>query len=77
MRTTVVLPEHLLVEAKKLAADRKTSLTRVLEESLRGFLARERAAPRVRPPASLPVLRRPRPARGVDLTDTSRLLETE
>ncbi|MBI3929040.1 MAG: hypothetical protein HY319_26085 [Armatimonadetes bacterium] len=33
MRTTVNIPDHLLVEAKKLAATRKISLTTAFEES--------------------------------------------
>jgi len=35
MRTTVDLPVHLLVEAKKLAAERRLPLTRVFEDSVR------------------------------------------
>lgn len=78
MRTTITLPEHLLVEAKHLAAEQRTSLTRILEASLRAYLAQLRSAPqpddRVRP---LPVIRNARPVKGVDLTDTSTLMDLE
>jgi hypothetical protein len=78
MRTTVDLPEHLLVEAKQLAAARRIPLTRVLEESLRAYLAEERMrVGRARAVPELPVVRGPRPVRGVDLDDTSALLEHE
>jgi hypothetical protein len=77
MRTTVVLPDHLMIEAKKLAADRRSSLTRVLEESLRAYLARERNAPRTTSIPPLPVVRSAKPRKGIDLTDTSALLDLE
>ena len=78
MRTTVDLPEHLLVEAKRLAAAKRLPLTRILEESLRAYLADERT--RARESGSvpaLPVLRNVKPARGIDLDDTSSLLDVE
>ena len=76
MRTTINLPDHLLVEAKKVAADRNTSFTSLLEDSLRTYLAEERARGlRERRPLALPVLRQPRPNKGVDLDDSSALLE--
>jgi hypothetical protein len=77
MRTTVDLPDHLLVEAKRLAAERRIPLTRVLEESLRAYLAEERGRERVRAAPPLPVLRHVRPVRGIDLDDTSALLDIE
>ncbi len=78
MRTTINLPDALLVEAKKLAAKKGTSLTRVLEESLRLYLAEERArAQSARRPRSLPIIRDAVPQPGVDLDDTSTLLEVE
>ena len=78
MRTTVNLPDHLLVEAKKLAAERSTSLTRILEDSLRLYLAEERArGHRARKPPPLPILSHAKLVDGVDLDDTSALLELE
>jgi hypothetical protein len=76
MRTTVDLPDHLLIAAKKLAAERRMSLTRVFEESVRCYLSEQRMRG-VEEPAPLPVLRDPAPVPGVDLDDTSRLWEIE
>ncbi len=38
MRTTIDIPDHLLVEAKQLAAERHLPLTRLFEDSLRLYL---------------------------------------
>lgn len=76
MRTTIDLPDHLLVDAKKLAAERHVPLTRLLEESLRAYLGEQRLRSR-EPIAPLPVLTSPAPMAGVDLDDTSRLWELE
>lgn len=76
MRTTVDLPDHLLVDAKKLAADRRIPLTRLLEESLRSYLGEQRMQLQ-KEPSPLPVLIDPAPVPGVDLDDTSRLWEME
>lgn len=75
MRTTVDLPDHLLVEAKKLAAERHLSFTRIVEESLRSYLAEQRMQKPMAEVKPLPVLREPVPL--VDLDDTSRLWEFE
>jgi hypothetical protein len=76
MRTTLDLADHLLVQAKQLAAARRMTLTAVLEDSLRVYLATEHSRAR---PASrrmrLPIGDGGRPCRGVDLCDTSALLE--
>lgn len=76
MRTTVDLADHLLVRAKKLAAEERTTLTAVLEDSLRMYLS---AAPaRAKKGAGrfrLPLGDGGRPVRGVNLDDTSALLE--
>ena len=76
MRTTVDLPDHLLVDAKKLAADRHIPLTRLLEESLRLYLSEQQLQVQ-KEPVPLPVLADPVPVAGVDLDDTSRLWELE
>lgn len=76
MRTTIDLPDHLLIDAKKLAAERHVPLTRLLEESLRAYLGEQRLRAQ-EPPAPLPVLSEPRPVAGLDLDDTSRLWELE
>ena len=76
MRTTIDLPDHLLVEAKKWAAERRIPLTRLVEESLRSYLSEQRMRRR-EVPEDLPVLRDAAPLPGVDLDDTSRLWEIE
>lgn len=75
MRTTIDLPEHILVETKKLAAERRVSMTRVVEESLRFYLAEQRIRSSDRETEPLPVLSGPAPL--VDLDDTSALWEAE
>jgi hypothetical protein len=76
MRTTITLPDQLLIDAKRLAAERRTSLTRLLEESLRRYIAEERSRAMNREaPSPLPVVREARPVAGVDLDDTSSLWE--
>ena len=76
MRTTIDLPTHLLTDAKRLAAERRIPLTRILEESLRAYLSDQRLRARAEP-LPLPVLAGPTPLPGVDLDDTSRLWEVE
>jgi hypothetical protein len=77
MRTTIDLPEHLLIEAKKLAATRRISMARLVEESVRAYLSDERRKVAASVPVHLPVLHGPQPARDIDLNDTSRLWEIE
>lgn len=45
MRTTVDLPEPLLKSAKRLAAQQSATLSAVVEDALRVFLARKSIAP--------------------------------
>ena len=45
MRTTIRLDDGLLDEARRLAVERGTTLTAIIEESLRERLARSRAPP--------------------------------
>jgi hypothetical protein len=75
MRTTVDLEDHLLAQAKELAARTRTSLTRVLEESLRAYLAEQHRMNQPRPVQALPVLRNAKPVKRVNLDDTSALLD--
>ena len=76
MRTTVDLADHLLLPAKRLAAARHTSLTAVLEYSLRAYLAAVSAEPaQSKGRFHLPVGDGGKPVKGVDLNDTSALLD--
>ena len=75
MRTTVTIADHLLLEAKRLAASEKTSLTAIFEDSLRLYLAEHQARPTSTEDWVLPVSDAGRPAPGIDMDDTSKLLE--
>jgi hypothetical protein len=75
MRTTVDIPDHLLVEAKQLAAERHLPLTRLFEDSLRLYLGEQRLRRAQTEPSPLPLLRDPAPVAGIDLDDTSALWE--
>ena len=77
MRTTIDIPDHLLVEAEQLAAERHLPLTRLFEDSLRLYLGEQRLRRAPTAPAPLPLLRDPVPVAGVDLDDTSRLWDLE
>lgn len=74
MRTTVRLDERLLREAKALAVRERRTLTAVLDEALRQFLARRSAAPK-RAPVELLVFGSGGLRPGVDLDDTAALIE--
>ena len=75
MRTTVTIPDHLFVEARRLAAQRKTSLTALFEEALRALLADAQRAPKPFGGSALPFMDGGKPRPGVDLNDTSALWE--
>ena len=68
MRTTIRLPDDLLRQAKKLAADTDRSLTRVIEEALRETLSRS-GSRNVRRAVRLKTFGRGGMRPGVDLDD--------
>lgn len=72
-RTTLRLPEDLLKEAKKRAAERGTSLTALVEEALREVLSRSREAANGSEPVSLTTVAGSGVQPGVDLDDTAGL----
>lgn len=74
MRTTIRLDEQLLVEAKKLAAERGTTLTAILEDALREALARRRP-PNRRRKVRLTTFRGKGLRPHVDLDDTASLID--
>ena len=75
MRTTVNIQDHLLIEAKKLAATQRKSLAFILEDSLRLYLAEQKRNRTGGVPWTLPVSNAGIPRTGVDLNDSSELLE--
>ncbi len=73
MRTSMDLNDALLIEAKRLAAERGTSLKAVVEDGLRAVLGgqlRDR-----QPAAAWPIDTRSAPVTGVDLARSGELLE--
>jgi hypothetical protein len=48
MKTTIELPDHLLIAAKKRAADERRPLRALMEEALRNLLTRARPVARVK-----------------------------
>ena len=68
------LDEHLLAQAKKLAAESGSTLTAVLEDALREKLARRQALPR-KTVVRLKTEKGGGVRRGVDLDDSASLLD--
>jgi predicted transcriptional regulator len=73
MRTTFRLDDRLLREAKAVAAQERRTLTAVMEDALRQFLAR-RSVARKRVPAKLITFGSGGLRPGVDLDDTAALI---
>lgn len=74
MRTTINLPDELIARLKKLAAESGSTLTGVIEDSLREALARRKRKPEPRR-VELTTFGEKGPQPGVDLDDTATLLD--
>ncbi len=74
MRTTIRLDDHLLKEAKQVAARTGRTLTALIEDALRETLARTEARSHRRP-VRLRTFRGNGLLPGVDLDDTAALLD--
>ena len=74
MRTTVRLDPHLLIQAKRRAAEQGRTLTSLLEEALRESLSRRAAQGSARP-VRLKTVKGGGLRPGVDLDDSASLLE--
>ena len=74
MRTTIRLDDQLLIAAKKLAAERGTTLTGIIEDSLRQSLARREPSPR-RSKFRFPTFKGNGLRPGVNLDDSAALLD--
>ena len=75
MRTTVRLPDDLMRQVKRLAAETDRTLTQLIEDSLREALARARRRVSREERFSMPTFRGTGLAPGVDLDDTASLLD--
>jgi hypothetical protein len=74
MRTTINLPDELLVQIKKLAAASRTTVRALIEDALRDALAKRRGK-RSRLPLQLPTYGHAGLQPGVDLDDSAALLD--
>jgi hypothetical protein len=74
MRTTINLPEDLMIQIKKLATATHSTVTALIEETLREGLARRRPQRRASR-ATLPTYGKQGPLPGVDIDDTASLLD--
>jgi len=74
MRTTIYLPDDLLAQAKKIAAETHRTLTAVIEDALREALARRRRSSRSAA-VTLTTFGKSGLQPGVDLDDTASLLD--
>lgn len=74
MRTTINLPDDLLVQLKKRAADSGTTMTALLENALREAVSRA-GRRSVRTRVKLPTFRGKGVLPGVDLDDSASLLD--
>jgi metal-responsive CopG/Arc/MetJ family transcriptional regulator len=74
MRTTVRLDDGLMEEVKRYAAERRTTLTAVIDEALRETLARRKPMRKTKP-IQLTTVRGRGLMPGIDLDDTASLLD--
>jgi hypothetical protein len=74
MRTTINLPDDLMTQIKKLALASNSTVTALIEETLREGLARRRRSRRSER-TTLPIYGKQGPLPGVDLDDTASLLD--
>lgn len=75
MRTTIRIDDAILKEAKRLAVDAGRTLGDVIEDLLREALARRRTSAPLLRPRPVPTFRGNGLQPGVDLDDTSSLLD--
>ena len=75
MRTTLDIADHVLIEAKQVAARRRLTLAGLVEDSLRKYLSAEASGPASRKRFRLRMMDGGAPLPGIDLTDTSDLMD--
>lgn len=74
MRTTLDIADHVLIEAKQLAARRRLTLAGLVEDSLRRYLSDEGRLNSAKKHVRLRMMDGGGPLPGIDLTDTSDLI---
>jgi predicted transcriptional regulator len=74
MRTTIRIPDPLLQEAKRLAAETGRTLTDVISDALRSAIARRHTSEEATP-VTLPTFGEGGTLPGIDLSDSSSLLD--
>jgi len=74
MRTTIDIPDDLLIKAKRIAAESRRPLRAVIEDALREALSRRRHSSKDAP-LRLPTFDGGGIQPGVDLDDTAALLD--
>ena len=75
MRTTINLPDELILQAKKAALEADTTLTEIIEDALREALEKKRRRKAARKEFKLITYGKGGVWPGVDLDDTSSLLD--
>jgi len=75
MRTTIYIPDDLLAEVKKLAAESHTTVTSLIEDALRERLARRKEKPSRLKPIRLRTYGEKGLQSGVEIDDTAALLD--
>lgn len=74
MRTTINLPDDLMIQIKKVATTTHSTVTALIEETLREGLARRRHRRRAMR-VTLPTYGKQGPLPGVDIDDTASMLD--
>ncbi|MBI4874684.1 MAG: hypothetical protein HY822_08625 [Acidobacteria bacterium] len=75
MKTTVELPDDLLIEVKKLAAERRTTIRALIERGLRRELAQPADRAKRRGPAIRWVTVKGGLPPGLDVSDRTRMVD--
>ncbi|MEX2167960.1 MAG: type II toxin-antitoxin system VapB family antitoxin [Pirellulales bacterium] len=75
MRTTLRINDGLMADAKQLALDRGRTLTEIVEDALRVFLAQQRSKQVPQQPLQLHIVRGQGLQPGVDLSSNAALAD--
>lgn len=75
MKTTIEIPDDLLIEAKKRAAETRTTIRALVERGLRRELREQARRPKNRAPAIRWVTAKGGLPPGLDLTDRAKMMD--